>query len=363
MRTLHELRYAMVLAICCLLSLGLSGTATADEPQLLVVQPTSGPPGTVVTVTGTGWSPDYYASGVRISFSQNFGNGVLTNYADDIVVQPKPDGTLSFQATIPSEFKTGDVITFSGLIGNGSGARANFTVGGGGDAAPCPAPQLYITPESGVVGSKFLLKGSGWVPGTSVSIVLPHGSKALLHPEAVTPQVGTGGTAGGWQTGVTVGDSPPGRYEIIVSQPAPQCPSKELRRSAFFLVSGGDTPDIAVTEVNLLKIGKYCAGQSATIRAIIRNSSNSSTGDFNIKWTVWQGSRSGVGQEYLGGHHSIEANGTDSHDHIINDLQAGWYWVNFTADFDGHTKESDEGNNQSSFAMNVLPSSDVGCRG
>src|SRR6185312_13752884 len=121
---------AVLISILLLSCVG--GTASADEPQLLAVQPISGPPGTAVTVTGRGRSPRYYASGVRIGFAQNFGNGVLKKYADDIVVKPNANGTLSFRSTIPRSFKAGDVVTFSGLIGNGSGANANFTVTGAG---------------------------------------------------------------------------------------------------------------------------------------------------------------------------------------------------------------------------------------
>jgi hypothetical protein len=135
---LHKFRCVIVVVTCLLALACLRGVAAADEPQLLFVRPTSGPAGSTVTVTGKGWSPQYYASGVRISFDQNFGNGVLQAYADDIVVKPSPDGTLSVEATIPASFKPGDIVTFSGLIGNGSGANANYTVTAGG-ATPRPA--------------------------------------------------------------------------------------------------------------------------------------------------------------------------------------------------------------------------------
>jgi hypothetical protein len=87
--------------------------------------------GTKVTVRGTGWDPEYYKSGVRISFDQNFGNGVLTPIADEIVVPPDSNGRFSFDYTIPEGFQQGDIISISGLIGNGGGERANFTVTGG----------------------------------------------------------------------------------------------------------------------------------------------------------------------------------------------------------------------------------------
>jgi hypothetical protein len=74
-----------------------------------------------VNVLGTGWDPEYYSSGVRISFDQNFGNGVLTPIADEIVVPPDSNGRFSFTYTIPKGFRQGDIISISGLIGNGGG--------------------------------------------------------------------------------------------------------------------------------------------------------------------------------------------------------------------------------------------------
>lgn len=122
-----------------LISIGLPGVAVA-QARSLTVAPESGPAGSRVTVTGANWSPEYYASGVTISFHQNHGNGVYTSYAEPIVVRPDPQGGFSFESTIPAFFRAGDLVTFSGLIGNGSGQNANFRVtegggtGGGGPA-------------------------------------------------------------------------------------------------------------------------------------------------------------------------------------------------------------------------------------
>ena len=105
MLTIRKIQLVVVLGSAwSLFLLLLPPVAQAAIPQLLSVDPKSGPPGTAVTVTGTGWTPDYYASGVRISFYQNFGNGVLTKYADDKVVKADGDGNLSFPATIPTSF-------------------------------------------------------------------------------------------------------------------------------------------------------------------------------------------------------------------------------------------------------------------
>lgn len=128
-----------------LVLLGLPGTASAGVPQLLTVRPESGPAGSNVTVSGTGWLPEYYASGVRVGFHQNHGNGVLTSYADERTVQVDGNGEFSFEATIPTSFSAGDVLTFSGLIGNGSGANANFTVTDGSSSEASALADLAPT--------------------------------------------------------------------------------------------------------------------------------------------------------------------------------------------------------------------------
>jgi len=107
-----------------------------------------------------------------------------------------------------------------------------------GGAAKCPShASIYSTPPSGSVGSKFLIKGNNWVPGSTVQLTLPYGSKAIFHADSATPRTGTGAAAGGWQTVVTVGKStPPGRYTIIASQTAPGCPSHRITKTRQFAV-------------------------------------------------------------------------------------------------------------------------------
>lgn len=151
--------WSVLLMSCTLILLGLPVSAFADTPQLLMVDPAAGPVGSTVTVRGTGWTPEYYAGGVRISFDHNHGNGVLTPYAEEMTVLPDSDGELSFETTIPSSFAEGDVLSFSGLIGNGSGARANFTVtagtgprGNGNAKADLEPTAIYFDKAAAAVG-------------------------------------------------------------------------------------------------------------------------------------------------------------------------------------------------------------------
>jgi hypothetical protein len=81
------------------------------------------------------------------------------------------------------------------------------------------------------------MKGSQWAPGGVVHITLPYGSKGQFGAESATPTVGTGAAAGAWQTGVTVGNSPPDNYTFTFTESAPGCPS-ELTGTATFQVTG-----------------------------------------------------------------------------------------------------------------------------
>jgi hypothetical protein len=98
----------------------------------------------------------------------------------------------------------------------------------------CPSPQVSSLPSSGLVGSKFLMKGSAWVPGGVVHISLPFGSKGLFGAESTNPTVGSGG---GWQTGVTVSASPVGSYTFTLTESAPGCSTGELKKTLTFEVT------------------------------------------------------------------------------------------------------------------------------
>lgn len=106
------------------------------------------------------------------------------------------------------------------------------------DASKCPHASIHSTPQSGPTGSKFLIKGNNWVPGSTVHLTLPYGSRAKFYAESTNPRTGTGAASGGWQTAVTVGKStPPDRYTIIASQKAPGCPSHKITMNRRFTVT------------------------------------------------------------------------------------------------------------------------------
>src|SRR5664280_2820851 len=167
-----------VIAACALGILGLPAAAFAQSPALSL-DPTSGPSGTQVTVTGEGWAGPDWASGVRIDLSKVLNPGAEEPLADGIA-SPKPDGNGSFKdvkVSIPSTVSSGTVLNFSVLAAGGGHSAANawFTVTGGQSSGAAPHITGYTTYTQGVMvilsvtytgtadGFGFKgINGSGW---------------------------------------------------------------------------------------------------------------------------------------------------------------------------------------------------------
>jgi hypothetical protein len=193
------------------------------------ISPTRGAAGSSVTGTGNNWR-----AGERMQVSWADTGVVLGN----TIIDSGSNFSVNFQ--IPSGVPDGAHTVYFTDLDSRYFLPVVFTVGTSsqpGTSSGCPSPQLYMTPTSGLAGSRFLMKGARWVPGDVVHVTLPYGSKGLFYPEAVTPQVGSGAASGSWQTGVTVGsNTPPGSYTFTFTESAPQCSSKELKMTGTFQV-------------------------------------------------------------------------------------------------------------------------------
>lgn len=197
-----------------------SGAVAVGEA--IRVSPSSGPAGSTVTVSGTGWE-EHGSRGISVPIAID-GVSVATAH-------PNASGTFRVRATIPK--KASGTVRISAIIGNGGAAEATFKVG---TKNGCPTnTQIASIPGVGSVGSKFLQKGSGWLPGGVVHVTLPHGSKALfLSVSGGAARVGSGG---GWQKVVTVGKgTPPGHYTYTATESAPKCPSGKITKTGSFTV-------------------------------------------------------------------------------------------------------------------------------
>jgi hypothetical protein len=92
---------------CCALLLGLATPVAAEGPVAIDISPISGPLGTGITVRGTNWTHESWASGVPINLYQNYGNGNLKRLAEGNSGPPDSEGNFSVQMTIPSSAEAG----------------------------------------------------------------------------------------------------------------------------------------------------------------------------------------------------------------------------------------------------------------
>ena len=80
---------------------------------------------------------------------------------------------------------------------------ATFTVTQGTPPPPSCSPSVSLTPNSGAVGSKFVMAGKGWLPGGTVTITLPSTAPGFFESTTpFTPKVAADGT---WQLTAIVG--------------------------------------------------------------------------------------------------------------------------------------------------------------
>jgi hypothetical protein len=118
----------------------------------------------------------------------------------------------------------------------------------------------------------------------------------------------------------------------------------------FFSPPLAERVPAASIDLNVLTIESLvlplCAGTSPTFRAFIGNDGSTDSGFFNIRWNA-------DGQLFEGGHFSIPAGVTDTHDHIWQNIPLGQYTLTFIADPDNFLPESKEKNNQVTITFTV----------
>jgi lysophospholipase L1-like esterase len=113
--------------------------------------------------------------------------------------------------------------------------------------------------------------------------------------------------------------------------------------------------DLQTTKIEPLSV-PVCAGSTPTIRAHITNNGKTDSGPFNIRWEV-------DGLHFDGGHNSIPAGATDSHDHVWSSgpggggapIAEGTHQVRFIADFGNIADETNESNNEAVLTIHAVP--------
>jgi hypothetical protein len=107
--------------------------STTEEPggfPSITVTPTQGPPGTTVTVTGSGWE-DWASRGWSVPIETGLVGdvpGIVDPLPARTMARPNADGTFSVPLTIPESAPPGREVEIGAILGHGSSVDASFTI-------------------------------------------------------------------------------------------------------------------------------------------------------------------------------------------------------------------------------------------
>lgn len=154
----HPAQLRVNLAAICilLLTLLLLVTASAYE-ESISLNPKLGPPGAEVTVTGSGFGPNYY---VPIELGESPGPLATAHVNDNRAFRTR--------LTIPALTPAGK-LRVSAIMRNGGSAHAEFTVTAG-PASQQTQASVTLTPASGPPGTVITADGSGFIPDLPVTV-------------------------------------------------------------------------------------------------------------------------------------------------------------------------------------------------
>jgi hypothetical protein len=151
----HPARLRVNVAAMCILLPTLLVTASAYG-ESISLNPKQGPPGTEVTVTGSGFGPNYY---VPIELGES-PSALATAHVND-------NRAFTTHLTIPASTAAGK-LRVSANIKNGGSADAYFTVTAA-SASQQGQASITITPANGPPGTMITADGSGFIPNQPVT--------------------------------------------------------------------------------------------------------------------------------------------------------------------------------------------------
>ena len=125
---------------------------TVPNPLIAGITPSSGPVGTTVQISGSGFGASQGSSTLQFHASSGNSNASVTSWSDS-----------SITATVPSTATSGNVLVTVGGVTTSSNVQ--FTV---------PPPQVNsITPSNGIAGTQITVSGSGFqaTKGTSTLVI------------------------------------------------------------------------------------------------------------------------------------------------------------------------------------------------
>src|SRR4030042_1137413 len=207
-RKIHRFFPALVVVIL-MMSLVLVAPSIV-QAQTLTLNPTSGVPGRLITITGSGFAIN--TAGV-VGFDNN-GDGAINPGEPQVAVTTTIDGA------IPARIN----LTVPAVAPGTYGVRADIPSGGPVEAAASftvPSPSVTLSPTSGVPGRVITITGSGFAINTAGVVWFDSNGDGVIDPGE--PQVAVTTTAAGdipVGTTLTVPAVAPGTYGVRADIPS-----------------------------------------------------------------------------------------------------------------------------------------------
>ncbi|MDE1879917.1 MAG: PKD domain-containing protein [Euryarchaeota archaeon] len=248
---------------------GATGSATFTVVPALSVSPTSGPVGTSLVFTGTG-----YAASSPTTVTSSGGTACTAT----------TDTTGSFTCSYVLTATPAGATSFTGTDGASNSATAVFTV----------TPSISLAPTSGAAGASVAVSGSGFAASSAVTATAFGGTACT----ATTDAFGT------FSCSFTVPSTPVGSYTVTATDSASNA------ASASFYVRPGLSPTPtsgAVGSTFTLAGTGFAASTSVTVTSSLGGGTTTTdaAGAFSMTLTVAAGT--------VGGTYSINATDTSGH--------------------------------------------------
>jgi hypothetical protein len=194
-------------------------SATFTVTSAISLSPTSGPPGTSITVTGSGFA----ASASGAVWFDSDGDSVLDPGEPSASVSTGPLGTFTATLTVPTVAAGTYNIRADVPSGGTVEASATFTV---------LIPSITVSPTSGPPGTSISVSGTNFIPGASGSVWFDLDGDSILDAGEPSVSVTASGT-GTFTATLTVPTVAAGTYNIRADVPS----AGSVEASATFAVT------------------------------------------------------------------------------------------------------------------------------
>jgi len=210
-----------------------SGTAafTVEQPTTAIT-PATGPVGSTITVTGSGWLPNGL-----VTISRG-GTSALTTTANAL-------GAITAQLPIPSALFTGGGVNVTVGASDGSGNAAASQI------FKISSSSIAVSPTSAAVGDTVTVTGSNYLPSTGL-VTLTVGGVSVMPTSPVISS-----STGGWSTTFAV----PGLSGVQTVSTSHSSVTKTATLTITAAVAGGavatSTATAALTDLELITSFNY----------------------------------------------------------------------------------------------------------